>query len=86
MHDTYTPYKTKGIVAARSPGNVDIYFQLENHVRDLKGYYPMKDGETYLNYTSSYISPSKPVIAYVTGVSINYFVVKQDGSAYLYYL
>lgn len=86
MHDTYTPFKTKGVVAARSPGNIEIYFQLEKHSRDLKGYYPMKDGETYLNYTSSYISQAKPVIAYVNATSINFFVVKQDGSAYLYYL
>ncbi len=85
LHDTYTPYKTKGIVAPRSPGNVEIFFELENHERDLKGHYPFKDGQSYLNYTSSYVNSDTPVTAYITGHAINFFYLNSNGHAKLLY-
>lgn len=85
LHDTYTPYKTRGIVAPRSPGSVEIFFELENHCRDLRGHYPFKDGLSFLNYTSSYITPETPVNAYITGHAVNFFYLDSNGNTKLYY-
>ncbi len=84
LHDSYGPYRTNGIVAAASPGCVEVYFQLEKHDQ-LRGYYPFSDAESYFNYTSTYISTDTPATAYISATAINFFIVDATGAARLLY-